>query len=125
MDNKIKIVQIFHNNLVEFIESLIEQFPAESDLVLVKTFLQQFCAPSEIITYFCKALLTPEVSVMIDKGDENFFLKNDSLFSDIPNQQKVFHFKTLYKTSNPQQKEMMWAWIKKFKRIAELYQQQK
>jgi hypothetical protein len=122
MDNKIKIIQVFHNNLVDFIDSLVEQFPTETDLILVKTFFQQFCSPGEIIKYFCKSLLSPEVKVMIDKQDETFFLKNDSLFSDIPNQQKVFHFKNLWKNSNTQQKQMMWAWIQKFKRIAEIYE---
>lgn len=122
MDNKIKIVQVFHNNIVDFIDSLIDQFPSETDLILVKTFLQQFCSPGEIIKYFCKSLLSPEVKVMIDKQDETFFLKNDSLFSDIPNQQKVFHFKNLWKNSNTQQKQMMWAWIQKFKRIAEIFE---
>lgn len=122
-NNKLKIIQVFHNNLVDFIDSLIEQFPSETDLILVKTFLQQFCSPADIMKYFSKSLLSQEVKVMIDKEDEAFFLQNDSLFSDIPNQQKVFHFKNLWKNSNTQQKQMMWAWIKKFKRISELYEQ--
>jgi len=121
MDNKIKIVEIFQNNLNDFFETLIEQYPTETDLVLVKTFFNHFCSPVEIIEYFCKNLLTTDVKLMLEKEDENFFLQNNSLFSDIQNQQKVFHFKNLWKNSNSQQKVMIWQWIKKFKRIAELY----
>lgn len=119
--SKLRIVQVFKNNLVDFLDTIIEQFPQETDLIFIRTFFVEFCSPVDVINYFCKKLLTPEVKAMIDNKNEIFFLKNDSLFSDIENQQKVFHFKNLWQNSNNQQKQMIWQWFKKFKTISELY----
>lgn len=121
MEAKIKLLSVFKNNLIEFLDTTIEQFPKETDLLLVKTFFIEFCSPVEIINYFCEKLLTPEIIKMIDNRNEQFFLQNNSLFSDIENQQKVFHFKNLWMASNKQQKDIIWQWIVKFRKIAELY----
>ena len=123
MEAKIKLLTVFKVNLIEFIDSTIEQFPQETDLLLVKTFLTEFCSPVEIMQYFCNKLLTPDIIKMIDNRNEEFFLKNDSLFSDIDasNQSKVFHFKNLWRHANKDQKEVIWQWILKFRKIAEIY----
>jgi hypothetical protein len=123
MEARIKLLSVFKSNLIEFIDSTIEQFPQETDLLLVKTFLTEFCSPVEIMQYFCDKLLTPDIIKMVDERNEEFFLKNDSLFSDIDpeNQNKVFHFKNLWKHANKDQKEVIWQWILKFRRIAEIY----
>jgi len=68
-------------------------------------------------------LLNPKVKPMIEAKNEKFFLDNDSLFSSIKNQQKVFHLKTLYYQANKEQKEILWQWFQKITKIAELYTQ--
>jgi hypothetical protein len=123
MDQRIKLLSVFKNNLMEFLNTTIEQFPQETDLLLVKTFFSEFCSPVQMMNYFVDNLLTPEIVIMIDARNEQFFLKNDALFSDIDDKHKhkVFHFKNLWLSSNNQQKEVIWQWILKFRKIAELY----
>jgi len=123
MDQRIKLLSVFKNNLMEFLDTTIEQFPQETDLLLVKTFFSNFCSPVEMMNYFINNLLTPEIVKMVDERNEQFFLKNDALFSDIDDEHrhKVFHFKNLWISSNNQQKEVIWQWILKFRKIAELY----
>jgi hypothetical protein len=123
MEARIKLLSVFKSNLIEFLDTTIEQIPEETDLLLVKTFFTEFCSPLEIMEYFCEKLLTPDIIKMVDDRNEEFFLKNDSLFSDMDpeNHDKVFHFKNLWKHANKDQKEVIWQWILKFRRIAELY----
>ena len=121
MEARIKLLTVFKSNLIEFLDTTIEQFPQETDLFLVKTFFTEFCSPVEIMNYFVENLLTPDIVKMINERNEEFFLKNDSLFSNIENKQKVFHFKNLWMASDKQQKEVIWQWILKFRKIAELY----
>ena len=123
METKIKLLHVFKTNLIEFLDTTIEQIPEETDLLLVKTFFTEFCSPLEIMEYFCEKLLTPEIMKMVDDRNEQFFLKNDALFSDmdVENQEKVFHFKNLWAHADKQQKEVIWQWIEKFRKIAEIY----
>ena len=80
METKIKLLHVFKTNLIEFLDTTIEQIPEETDLLLVKTFFTEFCSPLEIMEYFCEKLLTPEIMKMVDDRNEQFFLKNDALF---------------------------------------------
>jgi len=93
MEARIKLLTVFKSNLIEFLDTTIEQFPQETDLFLVKTFFTEFCSPVEIMNYFVENLLTPDIVKMINERNEEFFLKNDSLFSNIENKQRFFILK--------------------------------
>ena len=122
-EKKIAVMTVFKENLVEFITQLSNQFPRETDLLTIKNFFLDVCPAEELIKYFVKNLLDPRVKPMIESKNEAFFLENDSLFSSIKNQQKVFHLKKLYYEANKEQKEILWQWFQKITKIADLYTQ--
>jgi hypothetical protein len=119
--DRIKVIEVFKNNLVNFIEILIEQFPTETDLIIIRTFFLEMCSAVDIINYFSHKLLNDKVKTMIEKQNEQFFIENDTLFSDIKNKQKVFHFKNVWLTATDNQKKSIWQWFNKLVRIAEIY----
>lgn len=119
--DRLKVVEVFKNNLVNFIEILIEQFPTETDLIIIRTFFLEMCSPIDIINYFSHKLLSPHVKTMIEKQNDQFFIENDTLFSDIKNKQKVFHFKNVWLGATENQKKSIWQWFNKLVRIAEIY----
>jgi DNA-binding protein len=119
--DRIKVIEVFKNNLVNFIEILIEQFPTETDLIIIRTFFLEMCSAVDIINYFSHKLLNNKVKTMIEKQNDQFFIENDTLFSDIKNKQKVFHFKNVWLTATDNQKKSIWQWFNKLVRIAEIY----
>ncbi len=119
--DRIKVIEVFKNNLVNFIEILIEQFPSETDLIIIRTFFLEMCSAVDIINYFSNKLLNDKVKTMIEKQNDQFFIENDTLFSDIKNKQKVFHFKNVWLTATDNQKKSIWQWFNKLVRIAEIY----
>lgn len=119
--DRIKVIEVFKNNLVNFIEILIEQFPSETDLIIIRTFFLEMCSSVDIINYFSHKLLNEKVKTMIEKQNDQFFIENDTLFSDIKNKQKVFHFKNVWLTATDNQKKSIWQWFNKLVRIAEIY----
>lgn len=119
--DKFKVIEVFKNNLINFFDVLIEQFPQETDLIIIRTFLSEMVSPFDIIDYFAHKLLNEKVKSVIAKEDEQFFIDNDTLFSEIKNKQKVFHFKNLYLAATENQKKYIWQWFHKLVRIAEIY----
>ena len=120
-ETKIMIMRSFKDNLLDFFTELIIQFPQEPDLQIIKIFLSDVCSTEDIINYFAENLLKKDVKQMIDTKNDKFFLTNDTLFSKIKNQTKVFHFKKLYEQSNREQRDIIWQWFQKITKIAELY----
>jgi len=120
-ETKIMIMRSFKDNLLDFFTELIIQFPNEPDLQIIKIFMSDVCSTEDIITYFAENLLKKDVKEMIDTKNDKFFLTNDTLFSKIKNQKKVFHFKKLYEQSNREQRDIIWQWFQKITKIAELY----
>lgn len=120
-EKKIMLMKVFKDNLIDFITELTIQFPKEADLHIIKIFFEEVCTVEEIIVYFCNNLLVEDIKKMIDTKNEKFFLKNDQLFTGIKNQSKVFHFKKLWEQSDKHQKEMIWQWVQKITKIAEIY----
>lgn len=120
-ETKILLMKMFKENLVDFIKELTIQFPSEPDLHVIKVFFEEVCSVEDIIEYFCSNLLVPDIKKMIETKNDLFFLKNDNLFTGIKNQNKVFHFKKLWGESNKHQQEMIWQWIQKITKLADLY----
>lgn len=120
-ETKILLMRMFKENLIDFIKELTIQFPSEPDLHVIKVFFEEVCSVEDIIEYFCSNLLIPDIKKMIETKNDLFFLRNDNLFTGIKNQKKVFHFKKLWEESNKHQKEMIWQWIQKITKLADLY----
>ncbi len=112
---------LFREQFVIFLEELYEQFPQESDILIVKIFIKDQIPLITIMDYIVKWLI-PCVK-KIKQRDEDFFLNNDDMFSKLPNA-KVLHIKKIWQSGNltDEDKEVIWNWFNVFSDICTKYQ---
>ena len=129
-----KIVKIFKNLCVEFIDNLYELLPDNCDLLLVKTLLASlstFGVSDEMLisNFTSKGLPYKD---KIKNRDEKFFLEHsDSLIcQEITNQQdkslaseKVKYFSDIWKSGNidDEDKCNIWKFMDRFVELSEQY----
>ena len=131
LDSKKQILKLLKIQITQFMDELIRIFPNEKDLVLAR-FLLKVQIP---IKTMMKQILTELVPV-----EEHILAKNEKYFlekelnvktkfqlgpdnSDVITSEKLNLFKTLWtKTCDPEDKEVIWQWIKCFLDIGKRYQ---
>ena len=116
----IKLLGEFRNNLVSFLDELIEQFPSEGDLVAARIFLADQVPIVDIMNTFIKRVLP--IRDMAKARDEKFFLENDVLFAQASTS-KVSYFKELWSSSmlDNDDRQTIWRWFDLFISITDKY----
>lgn len=106
--------------LVIFLDELIELFPKEQDFVFIRIFIKDRIPIVNVMDYIIHKLI-PLKQLILDKNDE-FFLNNNILFEQVDNN-KVNHFKRMWtdKKLCEADKNTIWAWFKSFIVLAEKY----
>ncbi|MDB4726404.1 hypothetical protein OAF54_03115 [bacterium] len=101
-------------------DDLIGQFPTESDLVLIRIFLQDQISISIVMSNLEKHLLP--LSGLIKKRDESFFMKHDALFQSIDSKQ-VSKIRKLWRSPeyDEEDREMLWKWMDTIVAIVDRY----
>lgn len=117
---EMKLLNKLHTDLLKFFDHLIEAFPKEGDLVIVRFALAQQYPITDVMEYIITQLLP--LKSKVDNRDNNFFLENNILFEEIDNN-KVNHFKRLWKSNDldEEDRESIWRWFDKFLNIASRY----
>lgn len=120
MASKLQILLDFKKNLVAFLDELIQQFPEEGDLIVLRIFLNDQVPIEEVMSSFAEKCLP--LKDVIKKRDESFFLNENVLFSKI-DQNKVNHFRRLWtsKKLDNEDRAVIWAWYDAFILLAEKY----
>lgn len=112
----------FKKQLVSFFDELIVQFPSESDLILVRIFLNDKIPMQDVIKYFMREILP--LKPMIVNRDEKFFINNNILFKAL-DKNKVNHFKRIWQSEliDDDDKDIIWSWFDIFVSLCEKYQE--
>ena len=121
MASKISVLCEFKNNLVNFFDELIEQFPDEGDLVVIRIFLNDQVPIAEVMnTVIAKILPHKE---MVKNRDDDFFMNYGGLFEKL-SKDKVNHFKVLWRSNRLDKDDRIaiWRWYDLFVSLAEKYQ---
>jgi hypothetical protein len=120
-NNTISILKNFKNNLITFLDELINQFPQESDLIIARIFLKDQIPILDIMNYVCFKLIP--LKHLVKNRDEHFFLDNNILFDNFQ-KNKVNHFKKLWRSGllDTEDKEIIFKWFDTFLYLAEKYQ---
>lgn len=120
------ILKKFKTNLINFLQDLIDQFPEEGDLIMIRIFIDNQIPIENVMTVFIQKLLP--LKDIVAKRDANFFLGNQamSLF-DRFDKTKVNYFKTLWQSSrlDDDDRNKIWKWYDLFIILAEAYQKRK
>jgi hypothetical protein len=119
--NGVEILTEFKKQLVNFFDELIDQFPSESDLIVVRVFLKDQVPITDVLSYIIRELL--RLQYLVQTKNEDFFLKNNILFSQI-DKNKVNHFKRLWRSEqlDNDDKAVIWTWFSSFISLTERYQ---
>ena len=119
----LQILTDFKTALVNFFDELIEQFPDEGDLIMVRIFINDQVPIADVMSVFIARLLPLKESVV--KRDVNFFLGSGaiSLFEKL-DKGKVNYFKVLWQSSSLDDgdRAQIWKWYDYFIIFAEKYQ---
>ena len=118
--SQLQLLRGLHSDLLKFFDSLIEAFPDEGDLVIIRFALTDQFPITDIMDYITVSLL-PLKSKVVNR-DKNFFLENNILFEQLDNS-KVNHFKRIWKsdTLNEEDRDSIWRWFDRFILRAERY----
>ena len=116
-----KILTEFRTNLVAFLDELIEQFPREGDLVILRIFICDQVPITDIMNTFSKRVLP--LKDMVKQRNTNFFLENNVLFDQV-NTSKVSYFKELWASDklDADDRDAIWRWFDLFVSLSERYQ---
>lgn len=118
--SKIRLLQIFKTKFLEFLKSLHEIFPEETDLVIIQVLFENQIPIEESMCVFAKRILS--CAKMVRDRNESFFLEENSLFMGIKTQ-RVVSWKNMWKSSrlSNDDKESMWKWFDLFLSLADMY----
>ena len=121
--SEVKILQQFKNNIITFLDELINQFPEEGDLVIIRIFLKDRYPIVNLMNMFVFKVL-PYKQMFIDRN-EDFLLNNPDLVSDFRDKNKINHFKKLWRSESldKEDKLIIWKWFDSFITLAERYQE--
>ena len=121
--NKTELLVLLKNQLINFLDELIDSFPRESDFVIFRIFLSNQIPIEEVMNYIANTLLP--LQDMIKTKDDNFFLNNNILFGDFNSDKmrKVNHFKELWQSTeiDKEDRNVIWRWFSSFINIASKY----
>jgi len=119
---KLVLMKEFRDQLVNFLDEIIEQFPMESDFVLIRMFIKDQIPVHDVLGRFIKEILP--LKEYVKNRDETFFLDNQILYTGGNiNTEKIDHFKKLWKSNSldKEDKETIWRWMDCFIKISNKY----
>lgn len=121
MSSELELLTELKSQLLVFLEELIEQFPDEGDLIIIRIFLKDQLPIHDIMLHIIEHLV-PLKSLVVSKNDK-FFLENTVLFEELK-QDNVNHFKKLWQSGvlSEEDKDVIWEWFLFFIEHAEKYQ---
>lgn len=119
---KLKILNDFRTQLIDFLDEIIEHFPTESEFVIIRMFVKDQIPATDILGRFIRDLLPFQEYVL--ERNENFFIQNTLLYTGgkISNN-KINHFKNLWKSDklDEMDRNVIWDWMNVFMKLADSY----
>ena len=113
----------FKNSLVSFIDELIDAFPNEADLIILRIFLKDQISIEDVMNKFIIIINQDEQKIKnhIKDRNESVFLEND-IFQSI-SKTKALNFQKLWQSDSLDEDERntIWRWIDSFVLLSDRY----
>jgi hypothetical protein len=115
------ILNEFKKGLISFFDELIEQFPEQGDLVVIRILLKDQLPVTQIMNHFIQNVL-PEKN-LIKERNQKFFTESNALFGLLGND-RASNLKNLWKSPklDKDDRDVMWKWMDTFIMMVEKYQ---
>lgn len=122
ISTKIELLMIFKDNLIKFLNAIIEQFPDEGDFVILRIMLSDQIPIEDAMKIFSDRI-HPYV-YMIKNKDERFFLESTDLFEGLA-KDRVNYFRNIWlsKQLNDEDRDELWKWFRLFANLAVKYKE--
>ena len=118
--SKFQILALFKDNLIKFLDALIEKLPQERELITMRVLFSDQIPIESSMERFASRIIPYEE--LINNSDESFIVNNNDLFSGITSSKVSYMKKIWYSSSFTQEdKEELWKWFKIFLKLAKLY----
>lgn len=121
-EKKIRYMKEFRDQLVIFLDELIEQFPQEGDFVMIRIFIKDQLPMIDVLGRFIRDLLP--LKDQITKRAESFFLENALLCAG-PSLagERIDHFRQLWLSDklDATDRAIIWKWMDLFVSMADRY----
>lgn len=118
-----QVLQQFDTQLTQFFDELVQMFPLEGDLVLIRLFLTNQISADDKMTIFTDTINADNnlFRNKIKERDEQFFLENDIF--DRFGTDKTGHFKKLWASGqlDKDDKYVMFTWLDTFVKLSDKY----
>ena len=116
MSSKEKLIIEFRNQLIKFLDELIDQFPGESQFIIIRILVKDQILTENVLGQFIKDIL-PEKNNIKNRKD-SFFTNNKFLKT-----KNGSLFKTVWECSqlDKEDREIIWKWIDLFVYLGEQY----
>jgi hypothetical protein len=113
----------FKNSLISFVDELIEQFPQEPDLIILRIFLKDQIPIEDVMNKFIYTINKNDQELKKYIADRNEFVFLESDVFDGIAKSKSINFKKLWRSGNldKEEKETVWKWIDSFVKLSDLY----
>jgi hypothetical protein len=118
-----RIVSMFKDQLVKFLDDIIGQFPEEGEFVIARIVVQDHMDIVELINSINEQLSADDgrIKKMITDMNESFFLAETSIFSSLE-PELIAKYKNIWRSQlEKSDKESLWRWITVLTRIIERY----
>lgn len=117
----------FKNSLISFVDELIEQFPQEPDLIILRIFLKDQIPIEDVMNKFIYTINKNDQELKKYIADRNEFVFLESDVFDGIAKSKSINFKKLWRSGNldKEEKETVWKWIDSFVKLSDLYNKAK
>jgi RNA binding exosome subunit len=127
--SEILILKEFKKNLISFVDELIDQFPSEGDLVILRIYFSDQCEIKQVMESFTQYLNRDDniIKKNIEERNDSFFLNHNTLFENVVDKSKILHFKKIWRSPQLDQedKEIIWKWIDSFVFLSDKYTKNK
>ena len=111
----------FKEQLVSFLDELIDQFPFQTEFIIMRIFIKDQINIHDILTQFIKDVLP--LRELIKERDEKFFLSTDIVC--YPKKPKFFRDFWFSDLLDKDDKETIWRWMDVFVLLAQNYNKKK
>lgn len=117
-----KILTVFKNQLVNFVEDLCTQFPCEGDFLALKFFIEQQIPIKDLMYGWIKQVNKQDkkVKMMIKERNDIFFIENNPF--RFMTEKRLEKFSGLWKSQSEESKKIIWDWMDLFIKISDKFE---
>ena len=121
MDEQTKLLKVFSDQLIKFIEELIIKMPQEPDFQILKLFIKQQIPIKDLMKGWIRQMDKNEGKIrnMINDRNDNFFMTENPF--KFLSEQRVNKLSLLWKDLSDSEQNTIWCWMDLFLKISDKY----